>query len=204
MINFFRSGRMSRPKKFSLKVILVGSTGVGKTSLVSCYFNNPFDAQSLPTVAPASCAATVRLDDNLQVELQIWDTAGQERFQSISKMFYRDANVALVCFDSSTITSIDTWVQAVREEVVDCVIFLVATKVDLLNDDETASCLKLLNEKQEELSAKMALSTSAVTSLGVKEVFTEVAKCVEQIYVANQPSFDLGGDVQPKSSAGCC
>jgi small GTP-binding protein len=191
-------------KKYALKVILVGSTGVGKTSLVSCYFNNPFDAQSLPTVAPASCATTVKLDDNVQVELQIWDTAGQERFQAISKMFYRDSNVALICFDSTTMDSIGSWIGKVREEVADCFIFLVATKVDLLNEEETSDCLRITGEKQAEFGTQMGVLTSSVTSVGVKELFTEVAKCVEQIYVTNQPSVDLNASQEQKPADPCC
>jgi small GTP-binding protein len=194
----------SPPKKYSLKVILLGSAGVGKTSLVSCYFNNPFDSQSFPTVAPASCSATVRLDDNVQVELQIWDTAGQERFQSISKIFYRDSHVALICFDSTAIETIDTWVVKLREEVSDCILFLVATKVDLLNEEEISDFIRSAGEKQGEHGAHMVVLTSSVTSMGVKEVFTEVAKCVDQIYATNQPSVDLNAKEEEIPADGCC
>jgi small GTP-binding protein len=190
-------------KKYSLKLILVGSTGVGKTSLVSCYLKNPFDSQALPTVAPASCAASVTLENNIQVELQIWDTAGQERFQSISKMFYRDANVALVCYDSTTNDSIGNWIGKVREEVSDCIIFLVATKVDLLDEDQTAECLRFGEEKQGEFGARVHLLTSSLNATGVTELFTEAAKCVRDVYLTNQPSVEIA-NTEPKPAAGTC
>jgi GTPase SAR1 family protein len=59
-------------------------------------------------------AATVKLPDNIEAELHVWDTAGQERFQSIGSMFYRDSDIAFICFESSTINSIAGWVERVR------------------------------------------------------------------------------------------
>ena len=67
----------------NLKIILVGSSGVGKTSLVNAYFSQPFEGQTQPTVAPAFCGNTVTLSNGKSIYLHIWDTAGQERFQSI-------------------------------------------------------------------------------------------------------------------------
>jgi small GTP-binding protein len=192
------------PKKYSLKVILVGSAGVGKTSLISTYFNNPFDAESLATVAPASCSATIRLDESVHVELQLWDTAGQERFQSISKMFYRDSNVALICFDATTIDTIDSWVGRVRAEVPDCILFLVATKSDMLTDEQTAKCLDVGSDKQLEFGAQAVVLTSAITADGVKELFVAVAKCAAQVYVPNQPDVELSAVREQSKAQTCC
>jgi small GTP-binding protein len=82
-----RRGRThhSRP---SVKIILVGSSGVGKTCLSASYQKQNFNKNTAPTVAPASSCRVVIL--------QIWDTAGQERYASISQLFFRDSNVAFV------------------------------------------------------------------------------------------------------------
>jgi Ras-related protein Rab-7A len=82
-----------------IKVILVGSSGVGKTSLINNYFDQPHETDTSPTVAPALVATTISIPSGQPVDLHIWDTAGQERFQSIGGMFYRESDVALVCFD---------------------------------------------------------------------------------------------------------
>lgn len=169
------------PNKPSLKVILVGSSGVGKTSLVSAFFENPFDNQDLPTVAPASCTATVTLDDGTKVVLQIWDTAGQERFQSISQMFYRDSHVAFVCYDLEREDTVEQWVDRVRNQVPQCNILLVTTKADLLSQEDQVSCADRGAELMRRLNCKLHLLTSSATGLGVKELFQHAGKFYAEI-----------------------
>ena len=76
-------------QKPTLKIILVGASGVGKTCLIASYFKQSFDFQSIPTVAPAYSCSDVKRKDGTTVSLQIWDTAGQERYHSVSKLFFR-------------------------------------------------------------------------------------------------------------------
>jgi small GTP-binding protein len=192
---------ISPVEQYSLKVILVGSTGVGKTNLVNSYFKHLFDRNTLATVAPSSCSTSIRVG-NMQVELQIWDTAGQDRFQSISKMFYRESTVAFVCYDETRIDSIDTWVGNVREESPDCLIFLVTTKSDLLSANEVGKMLVIGEEKRVELKAKCHILTSAVTGDGVEPLFIEAAKMAKEIYKSNTPVVEMG---QPREKqGGCC
>ncbi|KAH0794148.1 small GTP-binding protein [Histomonas meleagridis] len=167
--------------KASLKVILVGSSGVGKTSLISAFFDNPFENQELSTVAPASCTATITLDDGAKVNLQIWDTAGQEKFQSISQMFYRDSNVAFVCYDHERDNTIEEWVNRVRNSVPECKIFLVTTKSDLLTQEQQTECVEKGNEYLQRYGACIHLLTSACSGFGVKELFQEAAKYYNEI-----------------------
>ncbi|KAH0795629.1 small GTP-binding protein [Histomonas meleagridis] len=178
-------------KKFSLKVILVGNSGVGKTSLVSAFFENPFETQSLPTIAPASCSAIIPLDNNVSVELQIWDTAGQERFQSISHMFYRDSHIAFVCFDKESVDSVEIWIGRVRAEVPECAIFLVTTKSDLLVDTERTELEEKGAEMIKRFGAKLHAFTSSSKGTGIKELFRSAAQFVNQIYVSNQPTTEI-------------
>jgi len=188
----------------SLKVILVGSSGVGKTSLVSSFFNNPFEKQEQTTVAPASCSAVVQLADGRKTNLQIWDTAGQERFQSISLMFYRDSHIAFVCYDPIANTEIAKWVNQVRREAPECLIFLVATKSDLLTKEKQD---QLVNEGEllrESHSAKFHKITSSCNGTGVRELFEEAAKCIDIVKkdaIANIP-IKVEPDSEKKSK--CC
>jgi small GTP-binding protein len=190
-------------RKCSLKVICVGSSGVGKTSLIGSYFSENFEGNTLPTVAAASTNATVTLE-NMQVDLQIWDTAGQERFQSISKMFYRDAHVAFVCYDSLTVDTIDTWTTAVRVESPDCVIFLVTTKSDLLDDGELAEAMRVGALKREAVGAKLHALTSAISGNGVRELFTLAAKCAETVYQTAAPTVEIQSALTASGTTGCC
>lgn len=79
------------------KIVVLGSQGVGKTSLVHRYVKNAF-AHSIHSTIGASFLTkrVVDIDSSSVVRLQIWDTAGQERFRSISKLYYRGLYVAPV------------------------------------------------------------------------------------------------------------
>ena len=73
------------------KIVVVGSQGVGKTSLVHRYVQNTFAPPSTQSTVGASFLAkrVVDIDTSTVVRLQIWDTAGQERFRAMSKLYYR-------------------------------------------------------------------------------------------------------------------
>ncbi|KAH0790691.1 small GTP-binding protein [Histomonas meleagridis] len=192
--------------KASLKVILVGSAGVGKTSLISVFLDSPFENQELSTVAPASCTATVTLDDGAKVNLQIWDTAGQERFQSISQMFYRDSHVAFVCYDLEREDTIEEWISRVRKFVPDCKIFLVTTKSDLLTQEQQTECVERGNEYLQRFGANLHLMTSASSGFGVKEIFQEAAKLYNDINptVIEQKTVKISKETTKQEGKKCC
>ena len=196
---------------YTIKVILVGSSGVGKTSLVSAFFDNPFENQALPTVAPASCNATIEVGGGKKVELRIWDTAGQERFQTISQMFYRESQVAFVCFEptpndnyESGITNVDNWIARVRQEVPDCLIYIVATKGDTINNEETLKLNNIGNEMVAKQNAKAFLVTSAKTGNGVRNLFESAANCYSTIFQANEPVKEKVHLQLKDKKKGCC
>jgi small GTP-binding protein len=80
------------------KIVVLGSQGVGKTSLVHRYVKNAFTPPTTQSTVGASFLTkrVVDIDTSTVVRLQIWDTAGQERFRSISKLYYRGTLVLLL------------------------------------------------------------------------------------------------------------
>ncbi|KAG1443254.1 hypothetical protein G6F56_010742 [Rhizopus delemar] len=85
-------------KKVLLKVIILGDSGVGKTSLMNQYVNKKFSNQYKATIGADFLTKEVMVDDRL-VTMQIWDTAGQERFQSLGVAFYRGADCCVLAYD---------------------------------------------------------------------------------------------------------
>jgi small GTP-binding protein len=183
-----------------IKVILIGPSGVGKTCLVSTYFDNPFEQRLLPTVAPAFTPTVVTGHDGTKVALQIWDTAGQERYQSISKMFYRDTQIALVCFDAASRDTIDQWLAQLRAFTGECIVFLVLTRIDLLSREELAELQRDGRAKAEQVGARTHVMTSARTGEGVKELFLAAAECYAGISRANSPHAEPVG----REDGRCC
>lgn len=189
----------------NLKIILVGSGGVGKTSLVNAYFNQPFEGQTQPTVAPAFCGNTVKLNNGKVIDLHIWDTAGQERFQSIGQMFYHGSEVAFVCYDFQNINSVEDWVQRVRDQEDKCIIFLVLTKKDLLDSDKLDQVTRQGNELMEKVGAKLNIQTSASTGFGIKDLFESAANCYLEIHSVEetvQPNKPV--ERKDNNKNGCC
>lgn len=164
-----------------LKIILVGSVGVGKTSIINKFFDSKVNKNEAPTLSPASCNATVMLEDGSQVELQIWDTAGQERYQSISQMFYRDSKVVIVCYTVDDEGSIGMWLERVRSHTPNSKVFLVTTKVDLLDPEQQSDCIERGSEYVTKFRCQLHLMTSAKSGYGITEIFQEAAKYYTEI-----------------------
>jgi small GTP-binding protein len=198
---------LPRIEKPRLKVILVGSSGVGKTCLIASFFKKPFDPSVMSTVSPAYMFQEVARRDGLPVCLQIWDTAGQERYRSVSQLFYRDADVAFVCYEAGNLESADTvpeWIAKVNKEVPVCAFIIVATKADLL-DSETARRVKSNMETDfAEFEPKGCHVTSAVTREGVDELFLNAAELFRP--AATQKQSNVSQDVGTSHSEqhGCC
>ncbi|PPD92223.1 hypothetical protein GOBAR_DD10848 [Gossypium barbadense] len=97
---------MASRRRMLLKVIILGDSGVGKTSLMNQYVNRKFSNQYKATIGADFLTKEVQFDDRL-FTLQIWDTAGQERFQSLGVAFYRGADCCVLVHDVNVMKSFD-------------------------------------------------------------------------------------------------
>ena len=97
---------MATRKKNFLKIVILGDSGVGKTTLLQQYLNGKTSGQSKPTIG-ADFSKREILIDNTVVTLQIWDTAGQEKFQSLGYAFYRGADCCALCYDITNAQSFE-------------------------------------------------------------------------------------------------
>lgn len=205
---------MLRMPYYDLKIVTLGAADVGKTCLVDRYLHGRFDGTSRPTVGAAFGAKTVHRD-NTVITVGIWDTAGQERFEAISKLYYRGAKAALVCFDltnRSSFEKVKFWVDELRENAPECLIFLAGTKADLVEAGIPREASdQELTKVCEESGAIAVKLTSSKTGANISELFdavvTEVTNRFPEDAQGEQPQslLKMGASDQPKGYfEGCC
>ncbi|KAK3487800.1 P-loop containing nucleoside triphosphate hydrolase protein [Neurospora hispaniola] len=123
------------------KIVVLGSQGVGKTSLVTRFCKGAFNPAQITSTVGASMMTkrVIDTDTDTVVRLQIWDTAGQERFRSISRLYYRGANACILCYsitDAASFAEMGMWLTELRRNLPqDIVLHVVGTKADMVARD---------------------------------------------------------------------
>ena len=94
------SNNVSSEKKNSIKIILIGNSGVGKTCISQRYIkgNKDIDLNPNSTVGASYFQKFIEIDGK-SISVDIWDTAGQEKYRSMGKMFYKEAHIVLFIYD---------------------------------------------------------------------------------------------------------
>ncbi|KAF2860284.1 P-loop containing nucleoside triphosphate hydrolase protein [Piedraia hortae CBS 480.64] len=159
------------------KLVVLGAQGVGKTSLVHRYLTNSFlPEDKAQTTLGASFVTTRVLDaeSGVTVRLQIWDTAGQERFRSISRLYYRGAHAAILCYDvtkQKTFEEMGVCLQELREACDhNLIVHVVGTKTDVVAaepDKREVTFERCITYVAEQLYPDISLNKSADRESGL-------------------------------------
>ena len=101
------------------KVVLIGESGVGKTSIINRYISNTFSSILTSTPGASFTTKTVFLNDfNQSIKFEIWDTAGQEKYRALAKVFYKNAAVCILVYDITRKKSFDElknfWIKEIQ------------------------------------------------------------------------------------------
>jgi Ras-related protein Rab-7A len=171
---------MAARKKVLLKVIILGDSGVGKTSLMNQYVTRKFSNQYKATIGADFLTKEVAVDDRL-VTMQIWDTAGQERFQSLGVAFYRGADCCVLVFDVTVPKSFETlgsWrdeflIQASPRDPDNFPFVVLGNKIDL--DNRAISQKRAMTWCQSKGGIPY-FETSAKDAVNVEQAFQTIAK----------------------------
>jgi small GTP-binding protein len=127
-------GLGSLPTERPSKIIMLGDSSVGKTSIVLQFYKSEFETASEPTIGAAYVTKDMQTK-NGRVSMHIWDTAGQERFKSVIPMYTRGCSAAiLVCTTDSieSVTALDGWLKIIQETVSSLQnIYVALNKIDL-------------------------------------------------------------------------
>ena len=92
---------MSDDNAKTCKVVLLGESGVGKTCIIARFINNTFEDNIMSTTGASYAGKTMSFDElnGQSIKFEIWDTAGQEKYRALTKIFYKDAGVAILVYD---------------------------------------------------------------------------------------------------------
>jgi len=166
------------------KIVLLGDSGVGKTSIALRYTQEEsnFQQRTNPTIGASFLMKNLQIDDK-KLKLQIWDTAGQERFRSLAPMYYRGASAALLVYDITSVSTykkVKEWVNELKKNVQeDIIMVVVGNKLDRASDRQ------IPYEEAKEYALSVGASyaeTSAKTKEGIESVFTEISQKIIHIY----------------------
>ena len=157
------------------KIILVGESGVGKTSIISRYIKNLYSNDQPATLSPLNLKKNIIID-GYNLDLEIWDTAGQEQYRSITTLFYKDALICILVYDITKKNSFESvqsyWHFSVTENGEKGIILGVAgNKSDLYEKEEVSE--QEAKEYSDYINASFKL-VSAKNNTSINELFNEL------------------------------
>ena len=199
-----------------IKMILLGESGVGKTSIIKRYLEDQFDKNETSTLSMSYVGKTVNID-NKEVRLNIWDTIGQEKYRSISKLFLNETKIVILVYsidNGDSFKELNYWYDLYKELLGEETILGVAgNKMDLYLNQEVEE------EKAKEFAESRGAIFSLVSAKDNKEsIDNYITKLVKAYLNKDNPKKDdnnnekgniikleeknVGGNTQ--SENGCC
>ena len=189
---------------YLLKILLLGESFVGKTSLILKYINDTFSEAQISTIGVEYKEKVIMLN-NRKITLQIWDTSGQERYRSLTQNFYRGADGVLFVFDVANKNSFDNikiWLNEPQIVELHSEKILIGNKIDLVEQRVISK------EKMENLGEKINLKTfetSAKTGENVEKIFIGITELIlgnkseeqlKELYSKENQNLSISSDTE--------
>jgi Ras-related protein Rab-1A len=175
---------MNEDYDYLFKIVFVGDSGVGKSSLVLKYTDNVYNESFISTIGVDFKIHTININ-NKQIKLQIWDTAGQERFRSITSSYYKGSHCVIFVYDITDILSynnLQNWINEMKHhtgEKYSCIIGNKYDKVEKYPGNRAVA--KEIVEEFAKNNNMLYVETSAKTGLNIGDIFKQIALDLVQV-----------------------
>eukprot|EP00703_Trepomonas_sp_PC1_P002608 JAP93998.1 Rab-like protein [Trepomonas sp. PC1] len=189
------------------KLVVAGTSGTGKSSLIIRFTQNNFNERITATLTSTYIKKDYTVDGK-NVQLCIWDTAGQERFMSVSPMYFRSCQFALLVFDLTDVSSfkgLSYWMEQVRQKSSGANIFVVGNKVDLVSTRRVSK--EMIDQFLRNTAEVKYFEISVKENTGIKELFDEVGRVylsTSNIALDYTKTAIQVADNNQKAKKGCC
>ena len=175
---------------YQLKIILVGDTSVGKTSLVNRFMGYDFEENLKCTVNADFKIKSISISSNIGAELTVWDTCGQERFRAMTRQYFKDAHGIVLVFDVGDLGSYNNlsgWMKEIKNNSNrDPEIVLVANKIDR----EDTKVTKETGTKFAEKNGIMYTETSSKEGINIDSPFEKLATALIN-KIKENPNYNI-------------
>ncbi|KAH0793081.1 small GTP-binding protein [Histomonas meleagridis] len=198
---------MSSPNPFSIKIVFLGESGTGKTSIVTKYVSGSIPEVSVPTVGAAFVTKDI-IFNKKTVQLLIWDTAGQELYRGLAPMYYRNAVIAFIVYDVTNAASykaVEYWINELKEKGEEQMVLVICgNKIDLEE--------RVVEEVEAQAFASghnaIYVETSAVSGQGIDRMFqnaiSELIKLQSSNRVSHQQTSSNSIQIENTNQSSCC
>lgn len=202
---------MAREYDHLFKLLIIGDSGVGKSSLLLRFADNLFSGTYITTIGVDFKIRTIDVNGE-KVKLQIWDTAGQERFRTITSTYYRGTHGVIVVYDvtnGESFVNVKRWLQEIDQNCD------VVNRILVGNKNDCPEKKVVQTEDAHKFSEQIGIElyeTSAKENINVEEVFFAITRQVLQTKketIKDAPAKDTikvgkGGGATTKKKSKCC
>ena len=172
-----------------IKVVVLGESGVGKSNIIIRYNGGKFDSNSLPNNSSTFVPKYYTFGEKIY-RINVWDTAGQEKYHSLTKIFVKDSQIALLVYainDHNSFEKLDFWYNTAKEVCKNVIIAVVGNKIDLFEEEEVDQ--KEAKDKAKKYNAKFQLTSALNDDTGIDEIIEDLVK---EYIKSNGGSIEIG------------
>ncbi len=199
--------------EYVIKILTLGDSGVGKTSIIQKFVNDKFNQNMLSTIGVDFQSKEIIIN-NTKIKLKIWDTTGQEKYHSITNLFIKGSSIVILVYSVDLLSSfegLDYWYKSIKENLEgnNYILAVVGSKSDLINEDEEVVSEEEAKKFAKERNAKFKLVSSKEDPVGINNLFDMLLdELIQMNYITVKDSYVIKRrkhkDEKDKKKKKCC